>query len=365
VASITEVPTGWRARWRTPEGASRSKTFRRKVDAENWLTNVGHRKLTGDYADPSGGKVRFADRYDRWLATTVNLRPSTRARDESYARSLILPTFGERRLGDIDHDSVQAWVAELLDRGYAPATVHRAHQIMAKVLRSAVKARLLARNPCDDTELPTIEREEQRFVTPTEVATLADAINQRYRVAVFVAAYGGLRAGELFGLRRGRVDLLRRQVDVAETVVEVKGRHTFGPPKTRAGRRVVPLPRFVVGQLESHLAGLEPGALVFPAPEGGPVRASLWRRRVWQPAVNAAGLEPLRLHDLRHSAVAFWIAAGASPKEIAARAGHTSVVTVLDRYGHLLDTGDNKVTDALDAMAREAAQPVATVTQLR
>jgi integrase len=71
---------------------------------------------------------------------------------------------------------------------------------MAKVLRSAVKARLLARNPCDDTELPTIEREEQRFLTPAEVATLADAIDQRYRPAVFVAAYGGLRAGELFGL---------------------------------------------------------------------------------------------------------------------------------------------------------------------
>jgi integrase len=153
-------------------------------------------------------------------------------------------------------------------------------------------------------------------------------------------------------------------VDVAETVVEVKGHHTFGPPKTRAGRRVVPLPRFVVSELEGHLAGLEPGALVFPAPEGGPVRASLWRRRVWQPAVKAAGLEPLRLHDLRHSTVAFWIAAGASPNEIATRAGHTSVVTVLDRYGHLLDTGDDKVTDALDEMARQAAPSSAQVLDL-
>lgn len=66
--------------------------------------------------------------------------------------------------------------------------------------------------------------------------------------------------------------------------------------------------------------------------------------------------EGLRVHDLRHTAVAFWIAAGASPVEIARRAGHSSTVTVLDRYGHLLPSSEDHVTDALDAMAT-AAQP--------
>ena len=70
----------------------------------------------------------------------------------------------------------------------------------------------------------------------------------------------------------------------------------------------------------------------------------------------AAGIDHLRVHDLRHTAVAFWIAAGASPKEIAVRAGHTSVVTVLDRYGHLLPSTEDHVTDALDEMAVSAAQ---------
>ena len=72
------------------------------------------------------------------------------------------------------------------------------------------------------------------------------------------------------------------------------------------------------------------------------------------PAVDAANLAPLRPHDLRHTAVALWIAAGASPKEIATRAGHTSIVTVLDRYGHLLPGHEDKVNDALDAMASDA-----------
>jgi integrase len=78
--------------------------------------------------------------------------------------------------------------------------------------------------------------------------------------------------------------------------------------------------------------------------------------------VKKAGFAPLRLHDLRHTAVAFRIAAGAQPLEVARRAGHTSVVTVLDRYGHLLPRADDPVTDALDELAARAkTRPAATV----
>lgn len=351
---------GWVARWRDPEGHQRSKSFERKRDAEVWLTKVEGSKLTGDYVAPAGGKVLFGERFDHWFATTVNLRASTRARDETYARSMILPTFAGRPLASIDHDAVQAWVADLTRRGYAPATVVKAHQITSKVIASAVRARLISMNPCDDTALPKIERDEQRFLTPHEVARLSDAIDPAARVLVLVAAYTGLRAGELFGLRRNRVDLLRAEIDVAEIVVEVRGEHQFGPPKTRAGRRRVPTPRVVADELAGHMAGLEPNELVFTAKRGEPIRASNFRRRVWTPATIAAGLaepggRPLRLHDLRHTAVAFWIAAGANPNEIARRAGHSSVVTVLDRYGHLLPSESDHVTDALDQMARAAA----------
>jgi integrase len=83
---------------------------------------------------------------------------------------------------------------------------------------------------------------------------------------------------------------------------------------------------------------------------------------VWQPAVKRAGLAPLRHHDLRHTAVAFWIAAGAQPLEVARRAGHTSVVTVLDRNGHLLPGSEDRLTDAPDELAAGAkAKPAATV----
>lgn len=81
---------------------------------------------------------------------------------------------------------------------------------------------------------------------------------------------------------------------------------------------------------------------------------ALWRARYWRPAVLRAGFEPLRPHDLRHTAVALWIEAGANPKEIAARAGHSSVVTVLDRYGHRFAGSEDRVNDALASAARPA-----------
>lgn len=342
----------WRARYRAPDGASRSKVFDRKIDAERFLVEVEHRRHSGLYVDPGAGRRTFGSWWAEWAETAaLELRPSTVARNESYARNLLLPTFETVPLGKVDHPMVQRWVAELTAAGKAPATVAKAYQLLGGALRAAVRAKLIPHDPTEGVRLPKIEREEMRFLSPAEVAGLAEVIDPRYRALVLLGAYGGLRFGELAGLRRERVDLLRRRVDVAEILVEVRGHHHFGPPKTRAGRRSVPLPRVAAAALEEHVAGIEADALVFTAPEGGPMRASQFRRRVWQPATMAAGVAPLRIHDLRHTAVAFWIAAGASPKEVAARAGHSSVVTVLDRYGHLLPGSEDRVNDALDAMA--------------
>jgi integrase len=80
---------------------------------------------------------------------------------------------------------------------------------------------------------------------------------------------------------------------------------------------------------------------------------------VWRPATRRADLAGLRIHDLRHTAVALWIAVGAGPKEVAARAGHTSVSFTLDRYGHLYPEADTALRDRLDALyvAGERAGP--------
>ena len=352
MASIDKRHGRWRARWRAPDGNSRCQTFTRKVDAEKHLAAMEHSRHNGQYVDPGRGRLLFGDWWTDWMTTSaIELRPSTVARNESYGRSMILPAFEASQLNRIDYEAVQRWVSTLSASGKAPATVGKAFQLFGGAMRAAVRARRIPNDPTQGVRLPKVERKEMRYATPAEVATLAEVIAPRYRALVLLGAYGGLRFGELAGLRLSRLDLMARRVDVAETLVEVRGHHHFGPPKTRAGRRSVPIPRVAAVALEEHAAELDEDALVFTAPEGGPLRVSQFRRRVWNPAVDAAGLAPLRIHDLRHTAVAFWIAAGASPKEIASRAGHASVVTVLDRYGHLLPGSEHKVNDALDAMA--------------
>jgi integrase len=367
----TEEGRGFVVRWRDPSGKQRSKTCKTEREAKRERSRIENEMNVGDYVDPAGSKVHFGVQWDRyWAMTAGSVRASTGDRNASYYRSMIEPEFGSVPLGSIDYLTIQTWIHRLqVEEGKAPATVHKAHQLLSKVLGSAVKGRLIRSNPCSETELPKIEVNEQRFLDHEEVAVLAETIDPRYRSLVITAAYSGLRIGELIALKRSGVDVRKARISVAWTCVEVKGGLAENPPKTKAGRRSVPVPRFVLEALEEQIKGLEPGELVFRSPQGDQIRARQFRKRFWSPAIEAAGLAPLRIHDLRHTAVSFWIDAGANPKEIARRAGHASVVTVLDRYGHLLPSDDDHVTDALDARARAAVtksvERIATVTPIR
>jgi len=306
----------------------------------------------GSFVDPRLGRITVSEWHARWWPTVTNLRPSTRLRDEASFRNHIEPTFGAIPLARVDRTSLREWVAGLSDpkrSALAPATTIKAVQVFNKLMRAALEDRLIVANPVERLPLPKIEREEMRFLTAEEVRHLADTIDPRYRAFVLVAGYGGLRLGELLALRWKRVDLLRRQLTVAETLTDLAGQISFGPPKTKAAVRTVGLPTFVADEL-AQLASqpLDRDGLVFQSAEGYAVRPGLLRRRYWTPAVERAGLTPLRMHDLRHTAISLWIAAGANPKQIAVRAGHTSVSVVLDRYGHLFPQHDDALLQALE-----------------
>ncbi len=354
--SLRKLPSGrWQASyWHLGIRHIAPVTFAFKADANVYLSSVETEVRRGLWIDPLGATVLFSDWAEQWRATTVDLRPSNRVRDLGYLQRYLLPQFGSMALGDIRYMTVRTWISELSTNGLAPSTVTKAGQLMSKIMRSAVQAGLVTSSPCEGVKMPRIKRIEMRFLTTSEVDRLAEAMDPRYRAVVLLAAYGGLRAGELFGLRAKRVDVLRRQVAIAETVVDVEGHLHFGPPKTRAGHRTVPLPRVASEPLGQHLTTFArtPEDLVFTAPEGGPVSLNVWRRRFWVPATKAAGLGHLRPHDLRHTAVALWIAAGAHPKEVAVRAGHTSVSFTLDRYGHLFPGSEEVLNDSLDALAQ-------------
>jgi integrase len=343
-------PKPWRARYWGPDGRQHSRSFARKAEAQRWLAEVEHDKTRGHWTNPALGRVRFSAWVEEWQDTTNNVRPTTAVRDRMLLDRYLLPRFGPLPLASIGQRDVRAWVTELSAKGLAQATVHECYQILTKILAAAVEGGMISRSPCRQIPLPKIERAEMRFLTVAEVRRLAVAVGPGYRALILLGAYGGLRIGEMAGLRRKRLDLAAGVVEVAEVVTEMHGHRYLGPPKTTAGRRRVGLPRVVVEALLEHLAGwsVEPDGFVFALSNGAPLRTASFRTRVWRPATRAAGLEGLRIHDLRHTAVALWIAAGAGPKEVATRAGHTSVSFTLDRYGHLYPEADRALRDRLD-----------------
>ncbi len=341
----------WQARWRDPAGRQRAKNFDRKVDAERYLLAMETDKLRGRYADPRLAKTPLAEWMAEYQATRVNLALQTQARDDATVRNHILPSFGSWVIGNIQPIHVAQWVADLDARGYAPATVRKAYQLLAAALDAAVESGLIGRSPCRGVKLPKLETTaEIRFLDAAEINLLADAIDSRYSAMVLAAAYTGLRFSELRALRVDRINTLRRTIRVAASLVESRGQFYFEEPKSEASRRTVRVPPFLVDVLAAHLTMYGDGwDLVFSAPSGGPIRRNNFRRRIWLPAVEKSVGRPCTFHDLRHSHAALLIAQGEHPKVIQERLGHASIKTTLDTYGHLFEGLDEAAADRLEA----------------
>ncbi|MBB2900497.1 integrase [Kineococcus radiotolerans] len=375
MASIAKRPDGsWRARYRGPDGKERSKHFGRKLDAQRWLDSVASQVVTGSWTDPERSRITLATWSDQWLAGQLQLKESTRVRYGTLLRVHVLPTWGTVKLTDVSHTEVSAWVQRIAAGGSSASTVRQAHRVLSLILDVAVRDGRLPKNPASGVRLPRAHVPERVFLTHDQVDALAQAACQvggtGDGLVVRTLAYTGLRWGELAALRVGRLDLMRRRLEVAEAVTEVGGRAVWGTPKTHA-TRVIAVPRSLVDDLAAQVAGRAPTDLAFTAPRGGVLLLRNWRRNVFVPAIRDAGLEGLTVHGLRHTAASLAASAGASVRHVQAMLGHASPVLTLSTYQHLFDDDLDAVADRLDAAADRARQDradqvrtSASVTQL-
>ena len=231
------------------------------------------------------------------------------------------------------------------------------------ILELAVEDRRLPRNPCQGVKAPRREHSPRAYLTHTQVEQLSQAVGDRYRLVVLLLCYTGLRYGEMAALRVESFDMLRRRVNVRQSVTEVKGKLVWSSPKNHE-RRTVPFPKFLADDLAAQMAGKARNNLVFTAPEGGVLRLATFRTRTFNPSVTQLRLvddgkvttefpKPT-IHDLRHTAASLAISAGANVKAVQTMLGHQSAALTLDTYADLLPDDLERVAEALDA-AREAA----------
>jgi integrase len=336
----------------------KSKTFKRRRDADAFLRSIEHQKDVGTYRDPSLGKITLAEFWEHFFRTAGPPSPSTRQLYLGQAQVHLLPRLGHYRLSAIDRATVRSFLADLQAGGTGAATVNAVYRLLRRVLSVAVDEGRIATNPASRIEnLPTLTRDEMRFLTPREVDALAGSITDRYRVLIYTLAYTGLRIGEAAALRVRNVDLMRGHLRIVEASKEVNGELIVGETKTKQNRTVT-LPGFLRDLLRDHIAfygdPLDPDALVFTGPHGGAIRQHGFRSRVFVPAARRAGVAPLRVHDLRHTAVAFAIDVGWHPRKIQDMLGHSSIAVTMDKYGHLFQTLHEDDAARLDALYQSA-----------
>jgi integrase len=372
VASIAKRPNGrWRARYRDGAGREHARHFDRKLEAQRWLDEVTAAVVTGQYVAPDAGRMTFREYAEGWRQAQVH-RPTSAEKVESILRLHVYPVLGNHELRSILPSHVQAW-AKGLSTKLAPSTVAVVHGVVASVMKAAVSDRRIVASPCQDTRLPEDHRDPIVPLTIEQVRAIEQALPERYRALVTLAAATGVRQGEAFGLTMDRTGIAppspRPMLRVDRQLVLVNGQDPYlGPPKRRASRRELPLPRVAAEALAAHLAAfpavtqsivvrdtagratIEEVVLVFTRPSGAPIRRNGFSR-VWRQAVTDADVPAgTTYHDLRHFYASLLIRHGESVKVVQARLGHATAAETLDTYSHLWPDSEDRTRQAIDSV---------------
>ncbi|WP_245556917.1 tyrosine-type recombinase/integrase [Jongsikchunia kroppenstedtii] len=332
-----------------PDRSKRRKSFTSEKAAKQYQAElISHRARSGSYIDPRrGSKVLVSAVYQRWLTSRADFSPKVRYNYESYWRLRVGPAFGSWPVNRVDSESVQRWVNSM---SVGPRTQRGTHTLLRMVLDLAVSEKLIAANPAADTHFPPLPIRQHLYLTAGEVHELAELCGPQGDV-VTILAYTGLRFGELVGLHCDDVDLAKRRIRVRRSVTQVRGRLVAGGPKTRAGRRTVPIPQTLLPVLNRRIDGrpaLEPA---ITSPRGGMLSRENWVRSVdWYKQRAELGRPTLRIHDLRHTYASLARSAGADLRLLQAALGHRSITTTAGIYADLFDHELDAVADAMDSL---------------
>ena len=353
---IDQLPSKrWRARFAGPDGVRRAApaTFDTKMDAEAWLQRQARLVAAGTWQAETTQAGTFAAYAEEWLRERP-LKPRTRAHYRRLLDKYLLPEYGSMPLDAITVAKVRAWHRGL---DLAPTVKAHTYSLLRAILQTAWQDDLIESNPCRVRGASSAKRATTTTLpTPAQIAALADAMpSDKYRVAVLIASWCGLRFGELTEVRRKDLvveDSVPVGIDVRRAVVRVDGEPIVQTPKSSAGIRRVGIPPHVREPLVAYLATLPDGpeALLFPASRTGAHIAPGSLYRVFYRARAAVGLPSLRWHDLRHFAATTAAQTGATLAEIQGFAGHSTTHAAM-RYQHAAQDANARIAERMAGIA--------------
>lgn len=350
---------------------SAPRTFGTKMDAEAWLASQ-HRAISlGVWKPPrpagENANTRTFDEYaiawidGRRTRKSEPLRPRTRDHYRDLLDKFLTPEFGHLPLSSITPAAVRRWYAKQLSR---PTYRAHAYGLLKAIMQTATDDETIesvTSNPCTIRGGGVADRRTR--IEPAnlvELAAIVEAMPERLRAMVLLAAWAQLRFGELVELRRKdivvRGDGVQRHgiVKVRRGAVRVDGKVIVGPPKTSAGIRDVHLPPHLLPAIEAHLkdhTGPGANALLFPATNGGTLASATLYRHYYK-AREAAGRPDLAFHHLRHTGAVFAAQAGGTLAELMARLGHSTPGAAM-RYQHAARGRDAEIAQRLSELAAE------------
>ena len=348
-----KIPTGyeggkpWMVRWHDHEGRRVSKSLPRRVDADRFASKVEAEARQG--IDALGGNMTFA----KWWPAYVEgrrWRQSTRDLADSHYRRHLEPRWGTVPLNGIRTASVQAWADGIADE-LAPATTKAIVGRFLSAMKAAVSEGVIARG-VGSVHTPDVKPRAVRVHSPVDVSAIANEMPPRLRATVLVGAMTGARQGEVLGMTLDQVDFLRREwlID-RQMVTDSTGMH-FGPPKSKASERVVPLSDAALAVLAEHLrefpADENQDGLVFVTEDGNPWRRSRFGERFMR-ARDRAGHPDAVFHELRHGFVSALLDAEQGLDLVAKLVGHETSATTEGVYAHLLETRKDRARAAVES----------------
>ena len=363
--------------WTEPDGTRRRRvvTGRTSAEARDKLDALRRELRLGTLA-PAGPTQTVGDYLATWIDRhRAGVRPSTWRTAESYVRVYLIPALGRHALVRLSAADVERALASFVRDGrprgpgrpVAPITALHVRATLRRALSDAQRDGLVGRNAAADARPPYTPHRPVTYLEAADVrrlltATAGEPLGPLYALA----ATTGLRRGELLGLRWTDV------ADGALTVRRSMGRDARGgwstaEPKSARSRRTIPLPAMARAALDGQrerqdaqrkaagTAWQDPaGALVFTDSVGRPwlpeyVSHAFARSRA------AAGVPPVRFHDLRHSAATMMLAEGVPLAVISEWLGHAGISITASHYAAVVPALRRDAADAMDrAMGSEA-----------